>query len=313
MNSEQRSPSIKSEEVSQDVPEAADNANAATSETFSHPGAFGSVSCRGFQSDRQYLFIIYSVCSSERFSTNRDAIFFCTGRMAKLADVPGRSTGSMVEDRQRGIAHGVLHPYNEGSTVREEKPCESCMGRVPLADLDHLSSSWKAALDGLERLGRLEPPAPNSMDPAAVSIPCQLVDLNNNCQCRPSGLPTQRTPLVGELLAPTKLLPSSAVAQAKQDNGPAAPTHRRLRRTAPSSSSRPRRHGIKWRPYALETKPLKSKAAFEQSLQNLSQVRLDSIVEVVRCAVESKDGDCSNAPSNPKEEHGLILLFGEKL
>ncbi|KFB37539.1 hypothetical protein ZHAS_00004769 [Anopheles sinensis] len=147
------------------------------------------------------------------------------------------------------------------------------------------------------------------MDSTTVGIPCQVVDLNNNCQCSTVEMATYREPTVVELIAPTKLFPT-VVAQAKQvSESTAVLTHGKLRRIG-AQNSLSKRLGSKWHPYRLATSPMKSKAHFAQSnLQNLNQIRLDSVVELVAC----KEGDCSNTTSTSKEDRDVILLFRNKV
>uniref|UniRef100_A0A182QWJ9 Uncharacterized protein n=1 Tax=Anopheles farauti TaxID=69004 RepID=A0A182QWJ9_9DIPT len=73
------------------------------------------------------------------------------------------------------------------------------------------------------------------MDAATVTIPCQRVDLNNNCQCRSVAVQSTRT------FRPMMVL------QIKQGHETAT-----LTRIVRSSA---KRHGVKWHPYKMESQP----------------------------------------------------------
>ena len=131
-----------------------------------------------------------------------------------------------------------------------------------------LSSDWKAASKGLDRAQPLslsrnqqDTPVQNFavMDTATVTVPsCQLVDLNNNCQCRSTGAPRTRAPQALEvsaaLLKPFVQLRQQQTVREKQ-----------LVRIVRSSIQK--RHNPKWHPYRVELQQKNTKSNVDQAEQ----------------------------------------------
>lgn len=154
-----------------------------------------------------------------------------------------------------------------------------------------LSSDWKAASKGLDRaqplsLSRNQQDTPvqsfTVMDTATVTVPsCQLVDLNNNCQCRSTGAPRTRAPRALEVSA-ALLKPFVQLRREKQ-----------LVRIVRSSIQK--RHNPKWHPYRVELQQATIKSTVDQAEQ------------IVEGAIDRQSKDCGGTANKSKE------LAGEKL
>uniref|UniRef100_A0A182TDT0 Uncharacterized protein n=1 Tax=Anopheles melas TaxID=34690 RepID=A0A182TDT0_9DIPT len=125
------------------------------------------------------------------------------------------------------------------------------------------------------------------MDTATVAMPsCQLVDLNNNCQCRSTGAPRTRAPrpleVSAALLKPFVQLRQQQTVREKQ-----------LVRIVRSSIQK--RHNPKWHPYRVELQQASIKSNVDQAEQ------------LVEGAIDRQSKDCGGTANKSKE------LAGEKL
>uniref|UniRef100_A0A182WPR1 Uncharacterized protein n=1 Tax=Anopheles minimus TaxID=112268 RepID=A0A182WPR1_9DIPT len=112
--------------------------------------------------------------------------------------------------------------------------------------------------------------ATGTMDTA--TIPCQLVDLNNNCQCRSAILSRPRAPRTLEVSAL-----HTPLVQLKQSAGyQRATREKRLARIGRTSI---KRHNIKWHPYVgSELQPDSVKMNIEQPERAFDQEESDTTV-----------------------------------
>uniref|UniRef100_A0A8W7P177 Uncharacterized protein n=1 Tax=Anopheles coluzzii TaxID=1518534 RepID=A0A8W7P177_ANOCL len=121
------------------------------------------------------------------------------------------------------------------------------------------------------------------MDTATVTVPsCQLVDLNNNCQCRSTGAPRTRAPQALEVSA-ALLKPFVQLRRERKQ----------LIRIVRSSIQK--RHNPKWHPYRVELQQATIKSTVDQAEQ------------IVEGAIDRQSKDCGGTANKSKE------LAGEKL
>uniref|UniRef100_A0A182LWY0 Uncharacterized protein n=1 Tax=Anopheles culicifacies TaxID=139723 RepID=A0A182LWY0_9DIPT len=145
------------------------------------------------------------------------------------------------------------------------------------------------------------------MDTATVSIPCQLVDSNNNCQCRSAILSRPRAPRtleVSALLTPLVQLKQSAGYQQEAT---------REKRPARIVRSSIKRHHTKWHPYVAVLPSDSVKLNIEQTERSYDQKDPDNRIntskgeEITGDKLENGDTESMKLSSSTKRVSSNVM------